>query len=137
MLEAYVNTPDQMREMYETYKSFDEYMREFIITFAEDIENIHDHSGDVYEISIEEGRVEGTIYRPAHCSCCNDDVYISFPVEYLWTPNWIELERERRWNDQMERLKKQEEETKYQEAEALDQRKAQYLKLKQEFEPVD
>lgn len=74
----------------------------------------------------------------SHCSCCSPD-YDShaIPVSYLWDSNWVEKEKEKikvreRIEQEMKAANKLERERKAEEA-----RRAQYEKLKEEFENVE
>ena len=95
--------------------------------------------GYVDEIEIDDDGIIIAECSGTYCGCCYDD-YETFyiPAWYIWDEEnkWIELEEEKKRALQLERERKKEEERKAEEIRLQNQRRAQYLRLKEEFEDV-
>ena len=52
------------------------------------------HPVECYVDYVMEGQEITAHFELRHCGCCPpDDLYVSFPMSYLWTPNCIEIEK--------------------------------------------
>lgn len=76
-------------------------------------------------------------YSDGHCSNCMEDCCVSVPTRYLWIDDW-----QTDWNEQkrIQAEKEAEYQLKVKERQKQEQqnaRKAQYIKLKKEFEQND
>ena len=91
----------------------------------------------VDDIEASETSIEVYMSYGCRSGCCTEYGHLSIPTEYLWTENWEEIEKERMAERAKvaEEKKRQEEEEKKKTAEAA--KRAQYEKLKAEFEPLD
>lgn len=70
-----------------------------------------------------------------HCSCCGPDYHsFNIPVSYLWDEKWHDKEDEKRKAELKEQLRKRAVKEKEEKQKASTWRKAQYEKLKEEFE---
>ena len=70
------------------------------------------------------------------CSCCYPDErdYYNFPIHYLWSDDWISLEKARREEKQLAKEKDKAEKEEKQRKEHEEKRYQGFLKLKEEYE---
>jgi hypothetical protein len=128
-----MNTEQQIRNQLEVYLDLHNTIKEIAHEYFE-IKNGR-KLDDLFSIDILDNdviEIEGSI--DSHCSCCGDESqYFSFPLSYLWNPNWQEELQKQKMKDNLAAIAKKqaEDEKRKLEQETADYK--QYIKLKEKF----
>lgn len=112
--------------------------------FREEVENLIeqyiDEFGDIKHETIDDWEIEGGFINVCtelyYGSGYGDYNSHSIPVSYLWDDSWIEAAREAKRREAEEKIRQQQEKKRKDEERQKRFRRAQYEKLRKEFEDV-
>lgn len=106
----------------------------FAENYLDDLNIYYDEMGEV-SFDTERSLVEIYYATRSGCGCCPDDNnYENFPFSYLYDPNWLEVERDSRMQENLKAIRKRQEEEKQQKIEAESSERKHYLELKEKYD---